>query len=270
MVIIIAFLSVLVCLFIYFISVFFIKDQKWQLFVSGASLEFISGGALAAAIVVVGYLLEKNWEKNAEKRKIDSEISNLISRLKNNFRRGKSSWNFSNRGPTFYFDTGWINPTYDLLTSENGKWEASIYQYSDYHEKETLLIKVLKSFVESMELSLIDAERLDKKLVESIISPKLAASMGSGYSADRASAQLDGELEYWVTRAAWAGASATEIIFGLARYTTSQLTIQKVQSLCDSAEAHLKKDNVTASLVKKIRDGRKNLTKQLTAIQKHL
>lgn len=254
----------------YIFSTYCIQDTKLQTAVSGISLEIISGGALGFAVLIAGFLLERNWEKNAEISKIDSEITSLTSRLKNNFRRGKPRWNFSNRGPSFYFDIGWVNPTYDLLSSDNGRFETIIYQYENSHQKTRPLIRHLKSFIELMELTLIEAEKLDQKLIESVISPKVAAVMSSGYLADRNSAQLEADLEYWITRASWAGVTPTEIIFGLARHTRSQLTIERVENLSNTAQDLIKRDKTIKTLVKNIQSGQRSMNKQITTIRKLL
>jgi len=231
------------------------------------SLQFISGFVLALSVVLIGILLQEKRESDVKKSKLIEDSKALENILKNVFKRGASNWNFRNSGPTFYFDIGWINSLYSLLTENSRFWDLHIQEYLKQINSEDKLNLKLASFINCMETALIDAEKLDNKLKFSRISPALAASMGSGYSVDRDEAQKRAEFDFWIYRATWAGANATQIMFGFSFFTQQQLTIEKIQSIVNEAKALAKEKNYK-ELIDELGKNQKKLDSHIKNIEK--
>lgn len=265
--IVIVLLLIFIVIFIY--SILWITNPHAQTIISELSLQFISGFWLALAVLVINVYLQEKREKANRRLKFEGNKATLVNILKNVFKRGESHWNFANSGPTFYFDIGWINPLYDLLTQNNRYWDLHIQDYLHEVNIGDKLYKKLYNFISQMEISLIEAEKIDNKLKFSILSPALAASLGSGYPVDREEAQKRTEFEFWIYRAAWAGISPTQILFDFALFTKQQLMFERIQSISDEAMATIDKKDYK-KLIGSLKNNQQELASKVEGIQKLL
>lgn len=252
---------------IFICSVLVITNLHAQTIISELSLQFISGFSLASAVLIIDVYLQEKKEKANRKLKLEGNRATLVNILKNVFKRGESHWNFANPGPTFYFDIGWINPLYDLLTQNNRYWDLHIQDYLNEADDGDKLYKKLYSFINQMEISLIEAEKIDNKLKFSILSPALAASLGSGYPVDREEAQKRAEFEFWIYRATWAGISPTQILFDFALFTKQQLMFERIQSISNEAVATIDKKDYK-KLTESLKSSQQKLTSEVEGIRK--
>lgn len=245
---------------------FYVVDGSSKTFFSEIVLSLINGFVLALMVFVASILIEEKRRKEIKAQEGDLEILKLTNILKNVFNRGKSLWNFTNRTPTFYFDDSWINPLYDLLTQNKREWDTFLREYRIDDDKNVLSQELIE-FVDIMELALINAENLDNSLRKIKLNPSLAASMESGYSADRNEAKQNSEFGYWVFRATWAGLNSTKILFGMTVATDRQLKIERIDGLMIEAISLGETDDFS-ELVLKLKKDRKRMEIKLKKIKK--
>lgn len=245
---------------------FCFADGSSKIFFSEIVLSLINGLVLALMVFVAGIFIEEKRRKEIKAQEGDLEIQKLTNILKNVFNRGKSLWNFTNRTPTFYFDDSWINPLYELLTQNKRDWDTFLREYRIDDDKNVFSQELIE-FVDTMELALINAEKLDNSLRKIKLNPGLAASMGSGYPGDRNEAKQDTEFGYWVLRATWAGLNSTEVLFGMPMATDRQLKIEKIEGLMIEATS-LSETAEFCALVVKLKTDRRKLDSKLKRIKK--
>lgn len=253
-------------LVIFFYSIFYLPDGNLRRFVSDLSLSFITGFILSLGVSVAGTRLEESRKIESRRAELVEKLDVLKNLLKNLFQRAISGWNFSNRTPTFYFDKCLINSLYSLLIQNNREWDVFLQEYRAVVGDNELINK-LDSFLVNMDKALINAENLDNKFIFSRLSPSLAASMGNGFPSFRTEAKNNSEFEYWVTRATWAGANTTEILFGIAPFTDKQLVMQRIEGLANEA-INLGGSVDFMNLVKTITRDKKKLNKTVESIHK--
>jgi hypothetical protein len=228
-------LLVVVLIYAYFTFCFSIGNTRT--FFMEIFLSLINGLFLALVVFVAGMFLEEKRKKELKAENQNERIITLINLLKNVFRRGKSSWNFTNNTQGFYFDNSRINSLYNLLTENKREWDVFLQGYKKDIDDDNELVESLSGFVKDMEKALINAEELDNKLKSKKLYPALAASMGSGYPVMRDEAKKNTNFAYWIYRATWAGASATEIMFGMSPVTDQQLNIGRNKGLISEANS---------------------------------
>ncbi|MBT3249832.1 MAG: hypothetical protein HN846_00080 [Candidatus Pacebacteria bacterium] len=236
-------------------------------FLTEITLQLMGGFFLALAVLISGIFLEERRAKELKINDLNDRLIVLQNLVSSNFDRGKSSWNFSNRTPSFYFDNNWIVPIYDLLTQNDRRWEVFLHESIKLLDDPTELILELNKFIILMNKSLINAEKLDNELKLSIVGPGLAASLGSVYVVDRNEAQKNAEFKFWIFRATWAGANSTEILFGYSHFSQVQLKINRIESLMVEALS-LDSGYECVKLIKKLKADRKKLVKQVSQIKK--
>ena len=118
----------LLILFYAYLS-FCLSDGSLKTFVSDIVLSLINGLFLALVVLVAGIFIEEKRRREIAIQTGEEEIAKLKNILKNVFNRAKSSLNFLNRTPTFYFDDNWINPMYELLTQNKREWDTFLQEY---------------------------------------------------------------------------------------------------------------------------------------------
>lgn len=266
-ILLIVFLWLIASVFGYTYLTFCVQDGDAKDFFSELSLSFINGLCLAMAVFIFGVFIEEARSRELKKEKSNQKLITLTNLINRTFKRSKSSWNFSNKTPTFYFDNEWINPLYSLLTQNNREWDVFIQEYKKDFDRNAL-IEELNSFIEEAELALINAETLDSTFLAQKVSPSLAANMRSGYVADRNGAKENAEFDYWVTRATWAGASTAEIMFSFPLFTNQRLIFERIDGISNEAKT-LELDVYFKDLINKLKNDRKNLNKKISAIRKY-
>lgn len=262
---ILAFSIFLLILFYAYIS-FCLSDGSLKTFGSDIVLSLINGLFLALVVLVAGIFIEEKRRKEIAIQTGEEEIAKLKNILKNVFNRAKSSLNFLNRTPTFYFDDNWINPMYELLTQNKREWDTFLQEYYRSNPSSKIAEELL-NFIEGMERALINAEKLDNNLVRIKLNPGLAASMESGFPGDRINAKNETEFAFWVFRATWAGADSTNIMFGMPSATDQQIRFEKIEGLMNQA-ASLAKTKEFSEIFTQLQSDRKKLDTLIKRINK--
>jgi hypothetical protein len=251
------------------LDLYFLPNKNLPEYFSNISGELRNGLLLALIVSTASKLLEETRAKKASQDQARHKISILVGLLKNTFRRRKSGWNFRNESPSFYFDSDWINPLYDLLTHNSREWEVFLQEYNNRFANDNDLIEALDEFIKLMDNALINGEKLDSTLRDKIIAPTLAASLSSGFKGDRLSAKSDAQFSYQVSRAAWAGANSTEILLSIPLFTDQQLLIEKVERIYKKATSQ-DNDQELKNLINSVVNAKKRLSKQVTKIRRLL
>ncbi len=261
-------LFILILIAVYAYLSFCLTDGSLKTFSADIVLSLINGLFLALVVFVAGIFIEEKRRKEIEIQSGNEELSKLRNILLNVLNRGKSSWNFSNRTPTFYFDNTWTMPLYDLLIQNNREWDTFLREYAT-DNPDSEIARELISFVDIMEQALINTEKIDNSLRRIKLNPGLAVSMQSGYSGDRIDAKKNTEFTFWVFRASWAGANSTETMFGMPSATDQQISFEKIEGLMKEATS-LGETKEFGDLIKQLREDGRKLEKLLKTIKKHL
>ncbi|MBP9797890.1 hypothetical protein KBC70_01960 [Candidatus Woesebacteria bacterium] len=265
---IIVFLLLITSISAYYYEVFCLKPGPNKTFLENLTLEFIGGFLLAVLVLIFGFFFQKGWEDKQAKMTLKINLKLLKKSINRLSKRHESIWNFSNEGPTFYFDGSRINQLYELLTTKDRYWEQVLIAYQDKSlSDDDYIVADLLKFLDQAEEALIIAERLDTTLKKQIIHPALAHKKESGFSSDRDHADIEAHLDYLVYRAAWINIDNTQILFGISPVVRKQINLPIIEGIQKKAEELKDRNTDLKRLVIQLNKARSNLIAILKKIQ---
>lgn len=214
------------------------------------------------------FLFEQKFREEVQKKQVSDDINVLKKIIKRMYERNESSWNFSNHGPSFYFDGSRFNQLHDILTNDHRYWENKLLVFKSFFGEKDKLVNKLVEFLNKFELALIHAENLDNELKSTIIAPENAAEKGQfHHEHELLQANENAKLKYFVFRASWLNINSTQILFGVTLSTTTHLPIIKLDSLSKEAQTSLEKYQSLNTLLKIVLKDRAELMKLINRIK---
>ena len=225
---------------------------------------------LAFSVFFLGNKLEEHWRSETHLRELKLQINTLKRQSKRVFQRSSSLWNFINEGPSFYFDSGWINPLYDLLTQNSRRWEQILIDAKDENQLNEDIITLMLNFIDEVESGLIIAEKIDIHLKVNVLDPTMAAFKESSFQQDVFFADKDEPINYLIHRGIIAGIDETEIVFRMSSVKGITDISLRTSRATTKVNQLLNEDKVLNKLSSELVKQRTKITSTLNKIKKAL
>ncbi len=230
-------------------------------------VEIFGSLVLASIVFIFSKRVEQDIIDQTHRNKLKRDFKSLSNQMKRMLDRRTSRWNFSNLGPSFYFDNSKINQLYDLLIHDSRRWENLLVDYiSVFKPIKSHISRKLVYFLECTDNALVAAEKVDSYHFETRIAPALAAGKDSPYKADRESAENTERYNYLIHRAVFIEIAETEVLFGLAEIPNIRTGLSIIRGSMKEATNALSSDKDLSKFVNKLREFRSNLQKQMVSL----